>query len=156
MSFWVLGSLLSLSVKKGGSHEKYTIIFIKFWPWLEKNKNALQKMESKLEEHIYTLYIIKLIRQTNTSRNNFYTLFEDGTDNKQWYILNKHKQFKDPDTEQSRHTYPIFAYSWEIGQMSFSNHRAFFHPLKDMKSHIHQNNVFPYPLFYNNTHWWKL
>ena len=31
----------------------------------------------------YTLYIIKLIRQTNTNRNNFYTLFEDGSDNKQ-------------------------------------------------------------------------
>ena len=40
-------------------------------------------MESKLEEHIYTLYIIKLIRQTNSNRNNFYTLFEDGSDNKQ-------------------------------------------------------------------------
>ena len=40
-------------------------------------------MESKLEEHIYTLYIIKLIRQTNISRNNFYTLFEDASDNKQ-------------------------------------------------------------------------
>ena len=39
-------------------------------------------MESKLEEHIYTLYIIKLIRQTNTNRNNFYTLVEGGSDNK--------------------------------------------------------------------------
>ena len=40
-------------------------------------------MQSKLEEYIYTLYIIKLIRQTNSNRNNFYTLFEDGSDNKQ-------------------------------------------------------------------------